>query len=288
MTRKGFWLVAATAALCFVLGTCIAGNTRETRKTLESSMLVTGTITIRPDGTVQEHALDPKIELPDELRTFIANAAARWRFEPVKVDGRAVTAKAPMSLRLVAKQTEDGGYAIRITGTEFANDKDAPSGTMVEIKHRVPMSYPVSALRMGGKGTVYLLVRVARDGRAMDVEAEQVNLRVVGNSKQMQFLRDELARSAIQGVKRWTFTPPTSGPEAAAPHWIGRIAVNYVMGRESHAEVGEWDTYVPGPRNTRIPWAEERLRTAGSPDAVPEGGFRALGSGPRLLTPEAS
>ena len=286
MPKNGFWRLAVAAGLCVSIGWAIAGTALEARKAVESSMLVTGTITIGPEGTVQGHDIDPRVKLPDELRAFIANATLQWRFEPVKVDGHVVTAKAPMSLRLVAKRAEDGSYAIRIASTQFQPEAGRP-GEDVEIGHRAPMSYPGNAARLGGKGTVYLLVRVGRDGRVMDVEAEQVNLRVIGTSKQMNDLRDVFARAAIQGVKRWTFTPPATGPEAGAPHWLGRIAINYVLSGEGPADVGQWDSYVPGPRNTAIPWAQDKLRTAGSPDAVPEGGFQALGSGPRLIDAEA-
>lgn len=285
MVTRGIRSLAIVVALCAAVGASVAGNVREVRKTLESSMLVTGTVTIRPDGTVQAHEVDPKLELSEALRTFIDSVVSRWRFEPVKVDGEVVTAKVPMSLRLVASRAEDGkALAVRIASTQFGAAEDkANASDSVAIKSRAPLSYPVNALRMGGKGTVYLLVRVGRDGRVMDVEAEQVNLRVVGTTKQMDFLREDFARATVQGVKRWTFTPPTTGPEANASHWVGRIAVNYVSHGERPAEAGQWETYVPGPRNTAIPWAGDKLRTAGSPDAVPEGGFQTLGTGPRLL-----
>ncbi len=138
---------------------------------------------------------------------------------------------------------------------------------------------------MGGKGTVYLLLRIGHDGRVEEVATEQVNLTVAGTSQQMDQLRALLKQASENAARRWTFKPPTKGPEATGPYWVGRIPVTFLFAGETPVAAGEWETYIPGPRNFDIPWALEELRTAGSPDAMPDGLLAALKGSPRLLNP---
>lgn len=283
------WNGIGSALLALVLATTLggasAGNARGVRKAVESSMLVTGSVTIRPDGTVQSHELDPKLALTPDIQTLVGNAARRWTFEPVKVDGKAVTARVPMSLRLVAKPAgQEGRYNVGVGSVRFGWVDASTAGS---IKTMLPPSYPKSALQMGGKGTVYLLVRVDDAGRVLDAEVEQVNLRVVGTTHQMETLRKDFGQACVRAVRKWTFTPPTAGPDAGAATWVGRVPIDFVLSDEKRAVPGQWDTYVRGPRKTDIPWAEAQLRAAGSPDALPEGGVYPLGNGARLLDPEA-
>ena len=76
------------------------------RKQAESSLQVSGTITIGKDGSVIAHTLDPAAPLGATLTAFVDKAVAGWRFAPVMVDGQAVNARVPMHLRLVAKRAE--------------------------------------------------------------------------------------------------------------------------------------------------------------------------------------
>jgi len=256
---------------------------QEIRKQVESSRLVSGTITISTDGSVLKHQLAATPPVEPGVRALIDKAVARWKFEPVLVDGQAVVATVPMSLRLVATPIGDGEQmSVRIASTHFgAVSKEPVEG--VTITHRPAPSYPRMALRARVGGTVYVVLRIGRDGRVLDVATEQVNLRAAGPEKSMRPLREDLATATEQSVRQWRFSPPTQGPEANQDEWIGRVTFSYYV---NPAPDGPpvWDTYVPGPRNTAIPWAEDKLRTAGSPDAVPDGGFESLDSGPRLLS----
>ena len=68
-----------------------------------------------------------------------------------------------------------------------------------------------------------------------------------------------------------------------------RVPVEFALrgpGEKSPTKEGAWDTYIPGPRNMGMPWAQEKLKTAGSPDALPEAaGVYPLRQGATLLTP---
>lgn len=256
-----------------------AQTARAARKQAESSVRVTGNVVIGTDGTVQEQALETP--LSPKLQEFVTQAIQQWRFEPVKVEGAVVRAKVPMSLRLVAHQAEDGSFSVRIVGTHFG--ADSPEGRPKLIPKNPP-KFPVNLMRAGIGGKVFLVVQVGADGNVRNVDAEQVNLYVAGTEQQMQIVRKQLADASISAARKWKFTPPTEGPDVGKESWLARVPVSFTMGN-GRLKAGQWETYIPGPRNVNIPWAQEKLKTAGSPDALPNSGVFSLGQDVKLLTP---
>jgi hypothetical protein len=284
MTMRLIGLVLVLMALCIVT-TAQAGNANVARKQIESSLLVTGTITVAPDGSVLTHTLDSTDDLGDVLTKFVNGSIDKWRFEPVVVDGQVVTAKVPMSLRLTAKPAEDGNMSVAISNTHFGKRTDSAVSDDVRGHRLAPPIYPAAALSSGGKGTVYMIVQIGRDGLVIHADAEQVNLRVVGNQREMDMMRELLAAASVRAAKQWTFNPPTTGKSATENSWLVRVPVDFILdGRgAAGAKRGGWDSYVPGPRNANMPWAREELKTAGSPDALSEGGVYSLQEGAKLL-----
>lgn len=258
---------------------------RAVRKQAESSLRVTGSIVIDTDGSVQAHALDPNASLTPVLAAFVDKTLSQWRFEPIEVAGKVVRAEVPMSLRLVAKQADDGSYSISIAGTHFGSRAKAAATDVPQGARMNPPEYPKSAMHMGGKGTVYLVVRIGSDGRVMNVDAEQVNLRVAGTMGQMANLRRQFTDAALRAARNWTFVPPTTSEEAGKDSWLARVPVDFRLGGEREPKPDQWETYIPGPRNTNMPWAQEHLKAAGSPDALPDSGIYPLREGAKLLTP---
>ena len=257
------------------------------RKQAESSLQVSGTITIGKDGSVIAHTLDPDAPLGATLTAFVDNAVAGWRFAPAMGDGQAVNARVPMHLRLVAKRAEGDKVNVTIASSYFGSNDAAASTDNPGSTRLSPPKYPQGAQRMGGEGTVYLIVQIDRAGKVANVDAEQVNLRVAGTENEMTRLRDMLTAAAVRAARDWSFTPPTTGETADDDHWLIRVPVDFVLvgpGYKQRKE-GEWDTYIPGPRNMGMPWAQEKLKTAGSPDALPGSGAYPLRQGATLLTP---
>ena len=113
---------------------------------------------------------------------------------------------------------------------------------------------------------------------------EQVNLGFVADERMMRQVREEFSKSALIAAKRWTFKPPTEGTEADAPFWQVRVPVDYKMFGQKTPGYGEWQVYVPGPRQ-HAPWMEAEQGDADSPDAMIAGGIYEIGKGRRLLTP---
>ena len=257
------------------------------RKQAESSLRVSGEIVLRPDGSVLSHTLDPQAPLGEPLSRFVGDAVGNWRFKPVLVDGKPATVKVPMSLRLVAKPADDGKINVSIASTHFGSKDDVPATDNPRSVQMNPPRFPKNALYMGGKGTVYLVVQIGRDGKVANVDAEQVNLRVAGTENQMAMLRKQFTMAAVNTARGWTFDIPTTGETANDKHWLVRVPVEFVLTGpgEKKSNKSGWDTYIPGPRNIAMPWAQEQLRTAGSPDALPDAGIYPLREGAELLTP---
>ena len=286
-SRKMAGLLASALALVLLAGSAVAGNAREARQQTESSLRVSGSLVVGPDGEVASHELDPEAPLTPALKAFVDDSIRGWRFKPVLVDGKPVRAKVPMSLRLVAKRADDGKFSVTIASTYFGSEDDLATTDRLRSIRLSPPRFPKGALMMGGKGVVYLVVQVGRDGKVTNVDAEQVNLRVAGTEGQMASLRKQFTDAAVRAARGWTFTIPTTGPEANDATWLVRVPVDYRLEDERQRGNG-WDTYIPGPRNFGMPWATEKLRMAGSPDALPDDGVFPLQQGATLLNPPAS
>lgn len=268
--------------------TALAGI-KAVRQQIEASMLVTGAIIIEPDGAVGKLDIDQRDKLPEAVVGLVEKAAAGWKFEPILVDGVARRGKARMSLRVVANKLPDGDYQVALTGGYFGDEAITPeerqqrADSVRGLKLRAPM-FPEEAARMGARGTVYLIVKVERDGAVGDVIAEQVNLEIVGDERQMQQMRNLLSKAALIAAKKWKFQPPSEGASVAAPFWLVRVPVDYRFADDKTAGYGEWQVYVPGPRTT-APWMQSEQDGAGAPDAMIAGGVYEVGKGRRLLTP---
>jgi len=281
---KRIFVVAVLWAYALV---AVAAGPAAVRKQVESSMLVTGTIDIAPDGGVRGFRLDKEEKLPPQVIQLARQALPEWRFEPVVINGVAAPVSARMSMRFVATRLVDKGYRLAINGAAFGQDALAPAdrkpdGKTVEPDEMQPPTWPLTAYSISG--IVYVLVRVGRDGKVEDVASEQVNLTVIGSEKTMRLGRKSLEDAALRAARRWTFKPPTVGEAADDPYWKVRVPVAFLFDEQRAARYGKWEAYVPGPRQPLPSWVEQQ-DVAVSPDALVDGELHQVGEGPRLLTP---
>lgn len=274
-------MVAAAGALA------APGSKREVLGKAESSLLVKGEIHIETDGSVSAVVLDRKRRLDPGIARFVHETASKWTFEPVQENGKPVSVRSPMAVNLVATVSQAGSVDIRVGGVNFSGPADDSDESIRRLRTAVP-TYPPRAVAMGAEGIVYLLVQVSPDGKVTDVVAEQVNLTVVASSQQMQRMRELLTTASISAARRWTFLPPTSGPEADAPFWTVRVPAQFILNLQNDPErAGRWETYIPGPRQ-RAPWLVDQDAPGFSPDALSDGGLYMVGAdkkAPKLLTP---
>ena len=263
-----------------------AQSARQARQEVEASMLVTGHVDIDRSGQVVAHVLDQPDKLPSYVVSLIERAVPSLRFEPILVDGAPVLARAKMSVRLVAKPTgeADGNMQLRIASAHFGEEYSDTDRTSVRRSNLRPPRYPMNIAQIGGKGTVYLLVKVGRDGTVVDAVSEQVNLTALGHARQMEMIRDTLSRAAIDNaLKHWRFMPPEEGEEAGREYWVVRVPIDFRLQDDREAGYGTWSAYHPGQQQRPV-WAAP-VPPGFSPDTLVAGGMTPETSRFRLLTP---
>lgn len=278
----GKWRFVLGAVLLACMGLAFAAGRGEMRKQAELSMLLGGSIDIERDGSVGMYTLDDTAKLPQAATALLDKATGRWRFEPVLIDGKAVRARTAMSVRLVARPREGSNeYDVRIAAVNFGTPQ--PDEFVSSNGPLKRPAYPHLAVLSGVRGTVYVIVRIGRDGKVEDAMAEQVNLRVIDSEGGMKRWRDMLTEASLRVARQWKFVPPTKGEEVDAPFWLARVPVDYLFPGDKVSSNGEWQAYIPGPRQT-APWLGGFDTSLGA-DAVAGGGIFPLKGGPRLLTP---
>lgn len=293
--------IRSSWCLLFVLslaaGAAQAAGVAAARKQVEASMLVTGRVTITLDGAVGGWTIDEREKLPEEVANLVDAAVPGWRFEPILLEGRPAHGSARMSLLLVANRIDDDRFQVSIRDGYFgkeavtvaaqrAGDGAEPgSSDQLSALRMQPPRYPVSALQAGVQGTVYIVVRVDREGRVQDVAVEQVNLRTLASERVMTRMREVLAKPALVAAREWTFRPPSTGEWVDETTWTARVPVDYSLSGSQRAGYGQWDAYVPGPRSP-VPWQMESLDGFEiAPDALIAGQVHQVGTGLKLLTP---
>src|SRR5690606_21600620 len=185
-------------ALLALVATATAGIRRlapeSVRNQVEVSMLLTGTIDIERDGSVSGYVLDDRAKVPDYVVAILDRQVPAWRFEPTLRDGQAVPVRSQMSLRMVGSPVGEDSFQLSITGVSFGEYSDDATDYVTRDSLEPPR-YPMDMVRIGGAGTVYLVLRIGRDGRVDDLFVEQVNLTTLGAEAQMVRMRDKLAKA---------------------------------------------------------------------------------------------
>lgn len=269
-----------------------AGTDAIARRQIESSMLVSGMVSVDASGAVTAHTLDQRDTVPPPVAQFLDQTLPQFRFKPVEHDGRTQAIEAQMSVQVVVNQVDPQHVALRLRSARFTEAEAAtaeatrPSKTDgASIAHRAPIRYPGEAMQEAVSGTVYVAVRFDRSGQVVDAEAQQVNLKITDSESKMRHWREVLGRSTVAAVRRFTFQPPTTGPHAGDVTFTGILPVAFFLDGARPPRYGEWDTYVPGPKQD-IAWLHgDDDRDADNSEAVPDGQFAMTGDSLQLLTP---
>lgn len=259
-------------------------SSMDVRKTAEASMVVTGSVEVNPDGSLHGYVLDQPGKLPPDVVKVVDNTMKAWQFSLSRRAQDVVKSK--VSMRVVASPMDDGNYSVRVEGASFGGALPQDGSELTYASHKPP-TYPSVAITARVSGSVYLLLRVGRDGTVQDAVAEQVNLDQYGDSRDMDRFRKVLADSATEAARAWHFNPPTHGAKVNDPYWQVRVPVLYSLRPwgtpEPKTPYGKWVVYIPGPRQSP-PWISKTL-AAESPDAVPDDSLRTGNDGLRLATP---
>lgn len=275
----GGWLLACTA------GVAVAKTAEEVHKSAEAGMVVTGTVEVNPNGSLHAYALDKPEKLPPVVVEVVGKTVEAWEFHLSAPTNEVVKSK--MNLRVVAKPVGDGDFKVAVEGASFG-EQDSRGDRNVSSKDRAAIPhYPKAAIDARVSGTVYLLLRIGRDGTVQDVIAEQVNLDQYDRDSLMDRYRKLLSDASLDAARRWTFNTPTKGSDADNPYWVVRVPVNFSLrawgAPSSTPAYGQWDAYIPGPRQT-APWISKTLANE-SPDAVSGDELRTGDTRLQLVTP---
>lgn len=275
------WLVAGL--LLLAAAQAWAGGVGAVRKTVEATMVLTGSIQVDTQGRVTGYSIDKQGQVDSAALRVVAGIVPVWRFQPVLVNGIAVPVTSKMSLRLVASPRVDGDYDVRVESVSFSEEPTSPEEQILADK-MTPPKYPVDAARNGIQGQVFLLLKIGRDGRVQDVAVERTNLWVVGRENQLPGFRKSLEQPALEAARKWTFKLPVAGPDVQEDAFQVRVPVDYALvgAREAAERYGRWRAYVPGPLN-QVPWRDARFDDRGI-DAGIGGQVQLAGAGLRLLS----
>lgn len=257
------------AALCTLMACVAWAGTSDIRKTAEATMLVTGSIEVAPDGGVYNYTIDHSEWVPPSVIDLIKKSVPGWKFH--FSEHVSAIQRARMNLRIVAKPIDSEHNAIVISGATFG-DGNANATDHITYKDRQPPKYPREAIDERVNGTVFLLVRVGRQGQVQDVAVEQVNLGVYGRESQMHHFRTVLGNAALEAARNWAFNLPTTGKHVIDPYWDVRVPVNFDLrpaGLPLEDVYGKWEPYIPGPHES-IPWQQSNPQQSSS-DAIPAG-----------------
>lgn len=279
--------IFSVALCCMTFSAFPAGTVTAHMMEIRAGMLVTGSIVVAPDGSVQSYALDQEKKLPGVVVSLIGSSVPAWRFVPTIRDGQAVAAKAAMNLRVVAKEQKDGGYSLSITGATFPQLTDTQTAAFA--KRKVPI-YPESAIRDHVQGTVYVTLRINQQGAVVDGFAEQVDLNTSPNAVPSEFQlkrwRAILSKACLAAMRAWTFDG-LKPADATKGDWYATAPVNFHLFESGNGRVdlyGKWDIYLPGPIEMS-PWPDAEKILPTNLDAIPPGSLALAAAGLHLNTP---
>jgi hypothetical protein len=163
------------------------------------TMHAAGEIQVAPDGHVSDYQLRSQSKLSEEVAALVDKDIRRWTFEPIQVDGQAVSAKTTVDLELKAEPLDQDHYKIRIVGVHFG-------GPMQSKAHTRPPRYPPSAVSAHVGGKVLLAVRLDEAGKVIEAMPYQTSLDVrTQNEREAQQWRKVLEDATLAAVKHWQY-----------------------------------------------------------------------------------
>lgn len=244
------------------------------RAQVVGTMVLTGTLAIAADGGVTGYTIDRADKVPPQVMQHVARYVPHWRVK----DAGGIESRKRFGVRVMATPQGDGNFALALVGASIMEPRDPERDIAREGRFMRP-EYPRAHAGDGVSGTVYMILRVERDGRVHDLAAEQVDLDFVGAPMEVAQVRADFAAHTAAAARQWRFRLPAAGPLSTEPYLVVRVPVHYSM--KARPAYGAWEYYVPGPRRS-VPWATQDSLALGAGDA---GALELLGVGPRLETP---
>ncbi|WP_141400782.1 hypothetical protein [Pseudoxanthomonas wuyuanensis] len=273
--------VIAWLMLCLLMfgAPAAADDVAEFRKQVVGTMLLTGTLAIAADGSVIGYAINQPDKVPPEVLRHLARHVPRWKVTMADASSPGEATERRFSVRVMAIPEESGYFRLSLAGANIVQQHKPGEDIVADGRLRRP-EYPRAVLRLADvSGTVYVAVKVGRDGKVADLVIEQVNLNFIGEEQEIAQVRAEFAAHTAAAARQWKFKMPKGGPLAEYPFLEARVPVTYIVG--AAPGYGEWEYYLPGPRRA-VSGAEDDGVTIAAGES---GELQLIGVGPRLVTP---
>jgi hypothetical protein len=238
----------------------------------EFGLTASGDIQIGTEGQVLSYQLDPG--LSESVQALVEKSVARWRFEPILVDGRPAVGRTRMNLEVDALPAPDGGYRLTVANVWFGSPRSSGE--------RTPPGYPKQAVQAGLGARVMLIARIDATGRVVDVHPYQTSLSMIARSGAARRFRQLFEARSIAAVKRWTFSPGEMIGGVPLESTVKIPIVFSIAPQGAPHDPSVWRGYVPGPI-TPAPWVDENSLTSVDTDALGDGEAAALDSRFRLV-----
>jgi hypothetical protein len=221
-----------------------------------------GDIEIAPDGHVTNYQL--KSHLAPAVAQLIDRTVRGWHFEPIVVDGKAVTAKTTMNLHLHGDPAPGDTYSLTIASVHF--------GVLTRSK-LTPPRYPTDAARVGLGARVVLYLVIDPNGKVVQAAPAQTSLDLRARSEHdAEIWRERFEKASIEAALQWQYDPSEIF-NGKAPRARSAIApIDFAMSDEHGAPKRDWRTYLPGPVHP-APWGKSPV------DANTEQRFAELSNG---------
>ena len=207
------------------------------------SMRAVGEVQISPDGHVSDYTL--RSQLPKEIAALVDKNIRGWTFEPIQVEGQAVSAKTAVNLQLKAEPAGGEQYKIRVVSVHFG-------GPMQSRAQTKPPQYPPSAIHAHVGGRVLLSVRLDETGKVIEAAPYQTSLDIdKGTEREAERWRKVLENASVEAAKNWQYdlTETINGKPIGTS---AIVPVEFSLSRNASHD-GHWKDYYPGPA-TPTPW----------------------------------
>lgn len=232
-----------------------------------------GKIEIGPDGTV--HKLELDNSLPKAVRHLIDANVAKWRFEPILVDGRAVIASTRVSLDLVAKPVGNDEYQMSVAKVFFG----APDA---DKKNKLPL-YPRRAVKTRLEARVLLELKLDAEGRVVGAHPYQTSLSRVEIPLVARGLRRLFEEASVEAAKTWRYELTEIVDGRPTESYVV-VPISYkIYEGSNHEHSGQWQAFFPGPV-TPAPWSAARELAESDTNTLDDGVAMSLDSRFKLLS----
>lgn len=210
-------------------------------------------IAIDPSGALIDYRSETP--LPDDVKTSLERQVRAWRFEPVLVQGKPVTAKARMRVTLAARQLGEERYAVTVDNVTFPATgygvlPDAPPAAVtISSRKIVAPSYPEGLARARVGGVVLLYLRLSADGRVLEAAPVQTSLlNVYGSDKALAKGVAALEQATARAARSWQFNVQLHTDHPSARDLTVSMPVEFQAPGMRETRPGQWRTEVRGAR----------------------------------------